>query len=616
MPLAILLLLLQATAGQDLLQRLEKEAPIRPPLTPHAVEDALERRVEAAVNRLPHPSTKAAITAARPELRKRLTESLGLASMPWPPDLRATTLGTVPGTGYRIEKVAYQTLPNLLVPALVYIPQDWKTAAPAILIAPSSQAKSVPELQSLASNLARRGFIVLIADPFGQGERRPVSEQTLRDALLAGLSLPGIAEYETRCALEYLRSRNDVDAARLGLAANGISAWTSAALDERLAAVVIVDGIFDIGDLVHALRDSDWNQGSGRFDLIPGILQYANVQDLTGLVAPRPVLMIAPATARPLHDLGKTAYAAFDKADDIQLFEDGGYTYSPARREAAYGFFLRALMQEGDGSPQPEPQTPEPLHNPADLACLPGGQLAPVTDAIQELAGKFASDSAPVPPAALAGREPDWGNVNWRINAFPIHRLNLKSEIGIETPVTILRPHPRDAGGNTGTLLAIDDQDKESLTQDPVVLEALKRDYMVVEMDPRGFGELSVQHPAWVSAASLLLGENFAWRQGWDIARLLDVFERRPGHIRAVYAHGPKAALAATYALWLLRSQDIDWAVLRGGLSSLRQLPGNAAMPEWTFSFGAFRSQDIPQLLAATKTRIFASLESFLSADW
>ncbi len=546
--------------------------------------------------------------------------------MPWPPDLRATTLGTIPAIGYRIEKVAYQTLPNLLVPALVYVPDNLEAPAPAILLAPAKTAKSAPELQAFATNLAHRGFVVMIADPIGQGERQIVDESALRNALLSGIALPGIVEYETRCALEYLQSRKEVDPARIGLTGNGLSAWISAALDDRIAAVVVIDGVLDFGDLVTTMRDSDWDHGSGHFELIPGILQYANVQDLIALAAPRPLMMIAPATARGLRDLGKTAYAAFDKADDLRLFENDSASYPTPRREAASGFFLRALMQQGDGLPVREAEPPEPLHSPADLVCLPGGQQAPVSEAILELAGTVTSGG--VPPEALAGKEPDWGNATRGINAFPIHRLNLKSEIGIETPVTILRPHPKEAGGNAGTLLTIHDQDKESLAEDPVVLEALTRNYLVVAMDPRGFGELSVQHPAWVFAASLLLGENFAWRQGWDIARMLDFFASRPAHIRAVYARGPKAALAATYALWLLRSQQIDWAVLRGGLSSIRELPQDTAMPEWSFSFGALRSLDITQLLAATKTRTFiiepansgdgksTSLEAFLAADW
>lgn len=89
-------------------------------------------------------------------------------------------------------------------------------------------------------------------------------------------------------------------------------------------------------------------------------------------------------------------------------------------------------------------------------------------------------------------------------------------------PVTILRPGPSFGGGNAGTLLAIDDKDKESLTSDPIVQEALRRDYLVVEMDPRGFGELAVSRPSWVFATSLLLGENFVWRQAWDIQMLLN----------------------------------------------------------------------------------------------
>jgi hypothetical protein len=303
----------------------------------------------------------------------------------------------------------------------------------------------------------------------------------------------------------------------------------------------------------------------------------------------------------------------------MHLFESQGLGLDAPRRDAAYGFFSSVLLNRGEGTPIPEPSPEERLRDAAELACLPGGQLAPANSGILETVQKLLNagkDALPtVAPQFLAGPEPEWGNATLGINAFAIHRRNLATERGIQIPVTILRPalaetpqeYPKASGGSAGTLLALDENDKEALTHDPIVEEALRRDYMVVEMDPRGFGEIPIQNPAWVSAASLLLGENFAWRQAWDIYHRLDGFPfiRSANKIRAVYARGPNASLAATYALWLMRSQQIDWVVLRGGFTTIRQLIDNPSAKDLAFSFGGARSLDIPELLLATKTKAF-----------
>ncbi|PYT28417.1 MAG: hypothetical protein DMG57_14955, partial [Acidobacteria bacterium] len=133
-----------------------------------------------------------------------------------------------------------------------------------------------------------------------------------------------------------------------------------------------------------------------------------------------------------------------------------------------------------------------------------------------------------------------------------------------------------------------------------MVQEAFQRDWLVVEVDPRGFGELTVQEPGWVFATSLLLGENFVWRQAWDVHFLLDTMEHSASHRVALYARGPNASLAAAYAIWMNRSDyNVAWAILRGGFTSLRQFldppaalkPANhgQSIPFEYFAFAAIR---------------------------
>src|SRR5207249_4752118 len=73
---------------------------------------------------------------------------------------------------YRIEKLTFESRPQLYVTANLYVP----VAAgrhPAILgpLGHSVNGKAWLSYQKLFSNLARKGYVVLAYDPFGQGER-------------------------------------------------------------------------------------------------------------------------------------------------------------------------------------------------------------------------------------------------------------------------------------------------------------------------------------------------------------------------------------------------------------------------------------------------------------
>src|SRR5262245_35358555 len=68
-----------------------------------ALLDNLERRAQRVLEAIPRARTRDAADRSRPELRRRLLNSLGLLHLPWPPDLRPQSVGTIRRDGYRIE---------------------------------------------------------------------------------------------------------------------------------------------------------------------------------------------------------------------------------------------------------------------------------------------------------------------------------------------------------------------------------------------------------------------------------------------------------------------------------------------------------------------------------
>ncbi len=551
--------------AQDSISDLATQVARRPALKPDAVLDALEERVRVVRDHLRHPLRRQDVESTRTELRRRLTESLGFRLLPWPPQLRSSTTGTIQGLGYHIEKVVFQSLPDIPVPAHLYVPDGLSAPAPAVLFAVGysrDEGKALPETQAFCVNMARFGFIVLVADPIGVGERAFESDLHHPEMLLAGLSYPGIIEYETQCALEYLRSRKDVDDARIGMTGTnggGFNTWITAALDQRIAAAAPVGDTFDFFDRIRETRTlvgDGWDER----EVIPGILNYANIQELVALTAPRPLLILMNADPQQIYEYGRTIYGSFAASNQIRHLESESSGYTAMRRRAAYGFFLRALMNRGDGAPVSEPDTRTLPPTAPEQRCLPIDYHASAGRGISETISRLAAD-IPAPPNGVSedvlGKAPERGEASYRLGEFAISRQNITTERGIAIPITALLPggpSPNAGARRAGTLIAIDDLDKETFASDPIVTEALRRDWWIIEADPRGFGELKIPKPGWAFTTSVLLGDNFVLDQAWDIRYLLDALETSSDRPFAVYARGPNASLVAAYVLGLSRS--------------------------------------------------------------
>jgi hypothetical protein len=156
--------------------------------------------------------------------------------------------------------------------------------------------------------------------------------------------------------------------------------------------------------------------------------------------------------------------------------------------------------------------------------------------------------------------------------------------------------------GSNGMIIALSDEGKESLVNDPVIVEALKRGYSVSALDMRGIGELK-GNPGWLFAVNLLLADNPIWKSAWDALTLIDewaVFQ--PSHHVGLYASGPIASLAASYVMLMHDGEAPDWAVLRHGLGTRRELLNLRASPEggsaenlpyWAFPFASLYGEDI-----------------------
>jgi pimeloyl-ACP methyl ester carboxylesterase len=156
-----------------------------------------------------------------------------------------------------------------------------------------TQGRSHLQQPPYAEELARRGVCSLCIDTWCFGERSGRTEsETFKEMLWRGRVLWGMMMYDSIRSLDYLVSRADVDAGRigtLGISMGSTLAWWTAALDERIRACVDICCLTDFDALIEA-RGLD---GHGIYYYVPRLLKRFTTADINALIAPRAHLSLA-----------------------------------------------------------------------------------------------------------------------------------------------------------------------------------------------------------------------------------------------------------------------------------------------------------------------------------
>ena len=300
-----------------------------------------------------------------------------------PCPLDARVLGTLERDGYRVEKVVLQTRPGVWMTANAYVPQA-AGKRPAILAVHGHWrgAKQDPVVQARCIGAAKLGFFVLAVDAFGAGERgvgkalgEYHGEMTAATLLPVGLPLSGLQVYENLRAVDYLRSRPEVDGERIGItgaSGGGNQTMYAGAWDDRLKAAVPVCSVGNYQAYLGA--------GCCMCELVPGALRFAEESAVLGLVAPRGLLIVNATRDAPQFSVAEAKkslarvepiFRLLDRPANVRhtIFESG-HDYSRPMREAMYGWMTLQLKGEGDGSPIAEPAFQ--AEDPEALRCYPG----------------------------------------------------------------------------------------------------------------------------------------------------------------------------------------------------------------------------------------------------
>ena len=315
----------------------------------------------------------------RGEIRATLGRLLGdLPPRPAKPAVK--TLSREDKGDHWQEKFEFDNGAGDTVPGYCFIPKQASAArkAPAILychwhggqydIGKDEMLgvnKAIP--QPPGARLAALGYVVLGIDACCFGERNgrgPDGPEQKGSAgemsaakfnLWLGRSLWGMIVRDDLMALDYLASRSEVDAARVGV--TGISmgstrAWWVMAMDDRPQAAVCVACMTRYEDLIR----SGMLKAHGIYYFVPAMLRHFDTEAVLALGAPRPMLFMTGdqdggspvAGVRKLGEIvgqvyalhGNEARGKFENA----IYPGLGHVYTPEmwqRMEAWFGKWLR-----------------------------------------------------------------------------------------------------------------------------------------------------------------------------------------------------------------------------------------------------------------------------------
>lgn len=325
-------------------------------------------------------------------IRARVLEALG--GFPEKTPLNARITGTLERDGYRIEKLIFESLPRFYVTANVYVPTRGKPPFPAVLgtAGHSASGKAFSTYQRVWISLARRGVLVLAYDPPGQGERQeylddvtgrprfgPTQQHTMAgiQCLLTGTNFARYELWDGVRAVDYLLTRRDVDAQRIGVVGNSGGGTQTAYLqvvEPRLALAAPSCYITSWEKMWAELGPQDAEQNFAGF-LADG-LDFA---DFLIAFAPKPLKVLTAIRdyfpiegARATYREARRIYEILGAADRIDFFEyDDGHGWSRPRREATYRWVQRWLNRTDEEGLEEEFAT-EPEEN---LNCTETGQV-------------------------------------------------------------------------------------------------------------------------------------------------------------------------------------------------------------------------------------------------
>jgi len=308
---------------------------------------------------LPGVKTAADFEKLRPALREDYLDMLGLKPLPARTPLKATITGKIENAGYTIEKLHFQSLPGLYVTANLYLPRPANERYPAILYQVGHYNahrrdgnKAAPDCLQQGIWFATHGYVALVIDTLELSEIAGLHRGLLAERRWwwhsAGYTPAGVETWNAIRAIDYLESRPEVDAQRIGatgISGGGIGTFWIAAADERVKVAAPVSGM---GDVTFYCAEDGISRHCDCFFLYNRARW--NWTTIGALISPRPLLFVNSnndiyfpmANNERIIARLERLYSLFGESDAVDaVISVGGHGYRTDIRRAVYEFFNR-----------------------------------------------------------------------------------------------------------------------------------------------------------------------------------------------------------------------------------------------------------------------------------
>jgi dienelactone hydrolase len=576
--------------------------------------------------------------------------------------LKPRVTGIVERDGYRIEKVIFESRPEFLVTANLYVPTGRKFPLPGVVgsCGHSANGKAAEAYQSFSQGLARQGYVVLIFDPIGQGERiQYLNDDHAKSTVGVGVGehlLGGNQQYlvgeffgswrawDGMRALDYLLTREEVDPSHVGITGNSgggtLTMWLSG-VDPRWT-------MSAPSCAVTTFRRNFDNELPADTEQCPPLALKLGLDhgDFLAALAPKPVVILA--AEKDFFDVRgstqtylrlKNLWRMLDAEQNLQLFigpNEHGYTQP--NREAMYGFFNEhTRIAKGNAEPKLVIEKDETLW------CTPKGQVADLGSRTlfsftQATSRELARKRVELNAAAVRGlldtfvpRRPattpdyqilrDVGGRKFPKTHFTTYAI--QTEPGVHAIVYRLDDKSKTSRPQLGPgrcVLYVSHQSSDvELRDDPFLKELLAEEPQAefYTVDVRGIGDSRPDtcgtnqfltpygSDYFYAAHSIMLGESYPAQRAFDVLQVI-AWLKSNGRDEIHLAANGWGTIPATLAAVL--SDDVQQVTLKHALTSWTEVAETEhyKWPLSSFVPGVLANLDLPdcyRVLAAKKLR-------------
>ena len=351
--------------------------------------------------------------ARRQAYHRQFRQMLGLDPLPPRTELQPVVTGQVEAEDIVVEKLYFQSMPGLYVTGNLYRPKEVREPLPAVLYVCGHGAVKKGDIsygnkctyQHHGIWLAKHGYVCLTIDTLQLGEIEGIHHGTYRYGMWwwnsYGYTPAGVEAWNCVRALDYLQTRKEVDAKRIGVtgrSGGGAYSWWIAALDDRIQAAVPVAGITDLEN--HVVDGCV----EGHCDCMYIVNTYRwDYPLVAALIAPRPLLVgntdqdsIFPLDGvERLFEKVRRIYRLYGAEDNFQkAIFPGGHQDLPELQKAAFAFFDKHLK----GIQRDPGEVGRKLFEPEQLKVFQQLPTDQINTTIQERFVRLAPPAAPPEP--------------------------------------------------------------------------------------------------------------------------------------------------------------------------------------------------------------------------